>query len=208
MTPAAAVRVTLRVLQAFYATRDGQNYPLNETQLAVYLDGLASYSPEALEAAARMWMRQSPFFPRLSDLLGVLAPPVDVHALAHAAWGRLEAEIRRIGAYRGAAFADAAFGETVRQVFGSWAEACRYDTDSPGWAIRRQTFLALFPVIVARRPADPVILPGLHRDQPPAHIGPLDGLPAAPTLAAPDHTAAVLAEVERRRLALVESGRR
>jgi hypothetical protein len=207
MTPQAAVRSTLAVLQKFYAHRDGSPHPLNETQLVVYLDGLAAYPPEALEAAARAWMRQSPFFPRLSDLLGLLAPCADVEALAHLAWTRLEAEIRRIGAYRSVQFTDVAFGETVRQVFGSWAEACRYDADSPAWAIRRQTFLHIFPVLAARAlEPTPVVLPGLHRDQVPACIGHLDGLPVTPpTLTSPDRTAFVLAEIERRRLARAEA---
>jgi hypothetical protein len=208
MTPQDAVRSTLTVLRNYYANRDGQPYQLNETQIAVYLEGLAPHPPEALEAAARAWMRQSAFFPRLSDLLQLLAPAVDVEALAHAAWGRLEAEIRRVGAYRGAQFADAAFGETVRQVFGSWAEACRFDTDSPGWAIRRQTFLKLFPVNAARHhDLPPVVLAGLHRDQAPALIGHLEGLPVTATAAAlptPDRRQVVLEEVERRRVALAK----
>jgi hypothetical protein len=203
----AHVRKTLEVLRQFYANREGQPHQLNTVQVSVYLDGLARFGPEELEAAARAWMRDSAFFPRLSDLLNLLSPKVDVETLAQIAWARLEREIRRIGAYRGATFSDAAFGEAVRQTFGSWSAACRFDPDSPGWAIRRQTFMAIFKSLAHRADLAPVTMPGLHRDQPPALIAPSEGMPALPALAAgADRSADVMTEV-RRRAALVREAR-
>ena len=61
-SPIAHVRQTLTVLLQYYAGRDGQAHHLNEVQASVYLDGLGGFSAEALEAAARTWMRQSAFF--------------------------------------------------------------------------------------------------------------------------------------------------
>jgi len=197
-SPIAHVRQTLSVLRQYYAGRDGQPHQLNDVQATVYVDGLAGFSSEALEAAARTWMRQSAFFPRLSDLLSILDPPVDMDSLAHAAWARLEREIRRIGAYRSVQFADAAFGVAVRETFGGWPQACRFDVDSPGWAIRRQTFLAMFKAAVGRKNLEAVTLIGQHRDQAPALIGPLEGLPSQPLLTAqPDRSAEVMARITK-----------
>lgn len=192
------VRKTLDVLRNYYANRDGQPHQLNAVQVSVYLDGLAPFSPEELEAAARAWMRDSQFFPRLSDLLNLLSPKIDADALAQVAWARLEREIRRIGAYRGAQFTDAAFGEAVRQTFGSWSAACRFDVDSPGWAIRRQTFCAIFKSLLHRTDLAPVTMMGLHRDVP-VLIGPIEGMPNPQQLgAAADRSGEVMAEVRRR----------
>jgi hypothetical protein len=203
-SPVLHVRKTLDVLRQYYANREGQPHQLNAVQVTVYLDGLANFSPEELEAAARAWMRDSQYFPKLSELLTLLSPKIDADTLAHTAWARLEREIRRIGAYRGAQFTDAVFGEAVRQTFGSWSQACRFDVDSPGWAIRRQTFLAVFKSLLHRSDLAPVTLLGQHRDQPEL-IGPIDGMPRHQiSAAAVDRSAEVMAEV-RRRAALLRS---
>lgn len=206
-SPVTSVRKTLDVLRNYYANRDGQPHQLNAVQVSVYLDGLAQFAPEELEAAARAWMRDSQFFPRLSELLHLLSPKADVDTLAHVAWAKLEREIRRIGAYRGATFSDAAFGEAVRQTFGSWSAACRFDPDSPGWAIRRQTFMAIFKTLVHRADLAPVTLPGLHQTQDPQLIAPIDGMPRVPALqAAADRSGEVMATVRRRAAELVADG--
>lgn len=145
-------------------------------QISVYLDGLARYSPEALEHAARVWMKKSKFFPALSELLEILNPPADWHALAHAAWSLVETSIRRAGIYRGAHFEQGAVGACVRETFGTWEVACKFDLDSPGWAIRRQTFLSLFPSI-AQRENEPVTLRGISQIDEPYRVPALAGLP-------------------------------
>lgn len=193
-----AVERTMSVLCDYYADKDGRPYRLNATQAAVYTEGLAPFSDAELEAAAREHMRRSQFFPRLSDLLKLLAPATDFQALAHLAWARLEREVRRIGAYRTVSFADPAFGEAVRQVFGSWATACSIDVGGPEWAIRRQTFLQVFPLIAEREELPPVTMGGLHRGGETVVIGHLEGLPAPRLLADVDRSKSVLAEVQRR----------
>ena len=199
-SPVLHVRQTLDVLRQYYANREGQPHQLNAVQVATYLDGLANFGPEELEAAARAWMRGSAFFPRLSDLLNLLSPKADADTLAQVAWARLERELRRIGAYRGAQFTDAVFGEAVRQTFGTWSQACGFDLDSPGWAIRRQTFVAVFKALLHRTDLAPVTLQGLHRE-PPMLIGPIEGMPVRPQIeAAVDRSAEVMAEVRRRAL--------
>jgi len=97
---------------------------------------------------------------------------------AKLAWTAVERAIRQAGSYRGVTFSDASIGDAVLQVFGSWPAACAYDFDSPGWAIKRQTFLAVFPTLAIRAGSDPVTLSGQHRNATPMLVGHVAGLPA------------------------------
>jgi hypothetical protein len=166
----------LSVLCEFYG-KGGTPHELNETQIAMYCDALAEFSRDELAAAAKAHMQRSPFFPKLSELRAILEPEPDYKALAAAAWAHVEQAIKRHGAYVSVQFADPSIGEAVRQTFGSWDRACSFDYDSPGWAIRRQTFMAIFPD-AAKHATEPVMLRGLHNDTHPAIVGPLKGLPA------------------------------
>jgi hypothetical protein len=166
---------TLGVLANFYGT-GGKRHELNDVQAAVYAKALSGFDASALMAAAERHMAESVFFPKLSELLDLLRPKVDDKALALMAWTTVEQALRRGGIYRGAHFAQGAIGEAFRQTFGSWQSACQFDTDSPGWAIRRQTFLGIFPAIAAR-PCAPVTMRGLHSGEP-YQVPLLAGLPS------------------------------
>ncbi len=175
MRDSSHVEQVLEGLRAYYA-RDGKKVVLNEVQIAVYLDGLAEFTAADLNAAAQQHMRKSEFFPKLSELLAILQPKVDTAAAAQLAWTTVERAIRRAGAYRGVVFANGAIGETVRQVFGSWPFACSFELDSPGWAIRRQSFLAIYPAM-EKRNLTAVTLRGMHESEQPLMIPPVPGLP-------------------------------
>ena len=177
VTDTTHVRRMLDVLRDYYADKDGNKRVLNATQITFYSSALARYSPEELSAAAQAWIAKSKFFPAVSDLLEMLNPTTDWPALSHMALATVEDAIRKGGAYRGARFCQGAIGEAVRQTFGTWATACSFETDSPGWAIRRQTFLAVFPAL-ARREYGPVILRGLHANVEPYEANQVAGLPA------------------------------
>jgi len=173
-----SVTRTLDVLRAYYADREGNPHPLNDVQLTVYLDALSACEPAKVEAAARQWMRQSKWFPKVSDLLELIQP-LNAESAALLAWSAVERAVQQVGAYQAVQFADAAIGETVRVVFGSWPRACSFDYDSPGWHERKQAFLRLYASIAARQPDSP-ILAGMHGRSQPALIGHVEGLPLLP----------------------------
>lgn len=179
MTPEDVGR-TLNVLLAAYADREGQKPKLNDVQRAVWADALAPFPPAAVEAASKAWMHRSAFMPRPSDLLSILRPIADPQLEAQLAWSTVERAVTQAGRYRGVTFADGAIGEAVRQTFGSWGRACAFDYDSPGWAIRRQTFLAIYPGIAARQAGGPVTLRGDHSRETPYLVGHVDGLTLPP----------------------------
>jgi len=158
------VKAVLDVLCAYYL-HQGEPRKMNPVQISVYTDGLQGFAPAALESAARRWMQTSRFFPALSDLLEILQPKVDTQTAGHLAWACVERAIRSAGAYRGATFEDGRIGEAIRQTFGSWGGACAFDVDSPGWAIRRQTFLSIFGSLL-HRGIPPVTLRGIAIGEP------------------------------------------
>lgn len=172
------VKQVIDYLRDYYADKDGRLRVLNDVQVHAFTNGLQPYTREQVSAAIAAWVKHSKFFPALSDLLALLEPTVDATAQAHLAWTTVERAIRSAGVYRGVTFANGAIGETVKQVFGSWREACSYDMDSPGWAIRRQTFLQVFPALQARDRGRPVTLRGIGEIDAPQAIGAVVGLPA------------------------------
>lgn len=199
---AQEINTGLRVLRNFYA-RDGNPYVLNDVQVSAYLDGLAPFSAAEFEAASRVWMRRSKWFPALSELLEILrGPEVDPAIQAVLAWAAVDAAVRQVGAYRGVQFADPAVGECVLQVFGSWRRACAFDFDSAGWASRRQQFVGLFPTIARRGFACSPTLGGLHRDATPALIPHVEGLETPARLTAAD-TAPLSRDEARQALAAI-----
>jgi hypothetical protein len=197
------VKAALDVLCQQYA-RNGEPHRLNDVQAVIYLDELSRFQATDIERAARQWMRQSRFFPAVSDLLDILEPKPDWPALSNLAWAHVCQAIRQAGAYRGATFVDASIGQAVKQTFGTWPAACAFDSDSPGFAIRRQTFLAIFPKCHEDWQDDPpMTLRGEHRDAVPMLIPALGGLPewrehttALPE--PPDRSQDVLGDVTRR----------
>lgn len=199
MATADEIRVVLRNLRDYYRDKDQQPRALSEFQIAVYLDGLGEFTAEQLAHAARQWMRESKWFPALSDLRGLLVKPMDWQTAALMAWTTFERAIRQAGIYRGVTFADTAIGEAVRQTFGSWECACSFDRDSPGWTIRRQTFLGLFQHIAQNLHHDgPVTLHGLGQADRPLLIESVAGLPNVAALPAmSDQTKDMLATVSR-----------
>ena len=63
-TPDQVISV-LKLLAEYY------NHEPTETQASIYLDALSDLDPVPLQESARRWIRRSPFFPKVSDLLNI-----------------------------------------------------------------------------------------------------------------------------------------
>jgi hypothetical protein len=63
MANANQILAALRQLSAYYGKEP------SEAQVRVYLDMLNEMDPQVLQHAVRAWIRRSPFFPRVSELL-------------------------------------------------------------------------------------------------------------------------------------------
>lgn len=176
------VQKFLQKLCEFYPSQ-GRPHVMNDTQIEVYLSALSRFTPEQLDRAGKRVMLSSKFFPALSELLELLEPKTDSKALAELAWSSVLRALRSGGIYRGATFQTGAVGEAVRQVFGTWAAACSFDTDSAGWTVRRTAFLNVFPTLL-NRPMGPVTLAGLHGAENAYQVPALEGAPSAAALPA------------------------
>lgn len=112
----------LRRLSAYYGKEPSKE------QARLYLEMLADLQPAALDFAVRSWIRRSPFFPRISELLEAAAryspPPADPLWVLLQAQYRLERRFFREGVV------DAAQWEDLAQRFEQYgrtysARACR-----------------------------------------------------------------------------------
>lgn len=180
---ASHVTATLKILCDYYTDLQGNPRKLNPVEWGAYIDGLSEYPPAVLEAAAKQCIRERQWFPKVSELRDIIAPKTDSKALAELAWSSVLRALRSGGIYRGATFQTGAVGEAVRQVFGSWAAACSFDTDSAGWTVRRTAFLNVFPTLL-HRPIGTVTLPGLHGAENAYQVPALEGAPSVAALPA------------------------
>jgi len=144
----STIAKTLDVLRAYYADKDGDIYPLNDVQLAVYLDALNPCAPESVEQAARQWMRTSKWFPKVSDLLDTICPEPDLKALGLIAWAEVENAVKRWGHASVMRFENPELAEAVRRTFRDWSGVTWIESGSPTWAIKRQSFLAIFEQVM------------------------------------------------------------
>ena len=112
----------LRRLSAYYGKEPSKE------QARLYLEMLAELEPAALEFAVRSWIRRSPFFPRISELLEAAAqytpPPADPAWMLFQVQYRLERKVFREGVL------DAALWENLVQRFEQYgrtysARACQ-----------------------------------------------------------------------------------
>ncbi len=155
------VKATIKGLQEYYAhPATGLPHTLNETQIAVYVDGLAEVAPEDLERAARAHMRASHFFPKLDELLAYVEGSTE--DAVNLTWTALErAAVRGSDAY--SLVADGRVAWTIRVVFGGWpqlkAACCPGD---PVWLARRKDVAAALRLAGRREiPRTPEKLDGL-----------------------------------------------
>lgn len=71
--------------------------PMSEAQVALYEAFLAPYPREAVQAAALQHIAESPWFPRVSDLLARLTAGDQMDA--DEAWAEVQRQIRAVGLY-------------------------------------------------------------------------------------------------------------
>lgn len=132
---------------------------LSEGRIEAYYEALCDLEIGALAGAMRSAMRHCRFFPRPVELREfVIGGSVEVQI--EAAWIAWRQATHRIGGYRSIVLADAALGETLLAVFGSWPAACRAELSPEMWASKRKEFDRAYRVMAARRKDRPVYLPG------------------------------------------------
>jgi hypothetical protein len=121
----------------------------NETptpqRLEIYFRVLADWSIEVVAAAVDAAIRRLKFFPKPAELIELIEGSPDDRA--EHAWGQFWLAVARGGTYQSLYCADVVLAETIRRVYGSWADAGhvpRVEYDAPGHQIHHKNFVAMY----------------------------------------------------------------
>ena len=95
--------------------------PMTEAQIALYEAYLASYPFPTVRTAVLRHIAQSPWFPRVSDVLALIAEEdtVDVDR----AWAEVQRQIRTVGIYGRPEWSHPAIASAVKAL--GWGTLCR-----------------------------------------------------------------------------------
>jgi len=130
---------------------------LAATRQALYFEALRDLSFESVAKALNQAAKTCKFFPKPAELRALAVG--DTEDLAEAAWMGLRKAMTRVGSYS-SLIADAALGESIIAVFGSWPEACALELSQEMWASKRKEFGRVFRVLRDRDVRGSRYLPG------------------------------------------------
>lgn len=121
---------------------------ISAARAALYFEALADLSLEDVLRGLKAAAQGNQFFPK----------PVEIRTLAvgdsedriEDAWLRFKAAMAQVGSYASLAVTDAALGETILSMFGSWPAACQAELSPEMWASKRKEFGRTYRVMVQR----------------------------------------------------------
>lgn len=125
----------------------------------LYFDALADLPFDVVVGALNAAARTCKFMPRPAELR-TLALGDDEDA-AERAWMALQTAIRRVGGHDSLVTTDAALGDAIVAIWGSWPEACQADLSPEMRASTRKQFGRVYRVLRARHLPGPRYLTGL-----------------------------------------------
>ena len=117
--------------------------PITEAQIGLYEAFLAPYAFDTVRNAVLRHIAQSPWFPRISDLLALIAEPDTVSA--DQAWAEVQRQIRSVGVYGTPQWSHPAIAAAVTAL--GWEAVCR----STNPEADRAHFLRFFDTAVRRQ---------------------------------------------------------
>ena len=94
--------------------------PITEAQIALYAVLLGAYSVEAVREAVLRHIQQSPWFPRLNEVLDQTTP--GDQADPDQAWAEVQQKIRSVGYYRHPTWSQPAIAQVVEAL--GWQNLC------------------------------------------------------------------------------------
>lgn len=132
---------------------------LAATRQALYFEALRDVPFEAVARALNAAVKTCKFFPRPAELRTLAIGDID--DATEAAWMLLRLAMAQAGSYTSLVCPDAAVGEAVIAVFGSWPAACACDLSPEMWAAKRKEFGRVFRVLRDRQLEGGRYLPGI-----------------------------------------------
>ena len=94
--------------------------PITEAQIAVYAALLGAYSVETVREEVLQHIQQSPWFPRLNEVLDQITP--GDQADPDQAWAEVQQKIRSVGYYRHPTWSQPAIAQVVEAL--GWQNLC------------------------------------------------------------------------------------
>lgn len=131
---------------------------LSPTKAEAYFLALEEHSLQDVLLAIKQAIKTCRFFPKPAELIEALEGSPDDQA--EAAWVQWIEKTGQAGAYENVVFEDAAIGQALMTMFGSWADACRMSKDEEGY--RHAEFKKLYRMFRKHGPREPMQLIGLH----------------------------------------------
>lgn len=125
---------------------------LNPQRVEIYARALAEYPIEVIAAAVDETVRRLKFFPKPAELIELIEGSPDDQA--EHVWGQFWLALNRGGTYRSLFCEDVMLAETIRRLYGSWADTWnipRPEYDPPGHQIHHRNFVSAYRDL-ARRP--------------------------------------------------------
>lgn len=136
---------------------------LSPQRQALYFEALRDLSFDAVAGALNHAAKSCTFFPKPAELRTFACGDSEDHT--EAAWLMFRQAMRIAGSYASVAVDDAALGESILAVFGSWPGACLAELSPEMWASKRKEFGRVYRVMRQRNLEGARYLPGLAETQ-------------------------------------------
>lgn len=133
--------------------------PLSPAVQVLYFDALGDLEAGVLLRAMNAAARGCTFMPKPAELRALALGNSEDQA--EQAWIGLRKAFGSVGAYRSLVTEDAALGETITAMFGSWPAACSSELSPEMWSAKRKEFGRIYRVMRGRDLAGARYLPGL-----------------------------------------------
>lgn len=118
---------------------------LSPTRQALYFEALRDLPFEAVCSGLNQAARACTFFPKPAELRTFAVG--DAEDAAEMAWMALRQAMKSAGSYASLIIADAALGDAIVAVFGSWPQTCALDLSPEMWASKRKEFGRVYRVL-------------------------------------------------------------
>ena len=132
---------------------------LSPQRQALYFEALRDVPFEDVIHGLNQAVRQCKFLPRPAEIRTLALGDAD--DAIEAAWLSMRKAFSSIGSYASLVTTDAALGETILAMFGSWPAACASELTPEMWASKRKEFGRIYRVMLNRTLDGPRLLPGI-----------------------------------------------
>lgn len=122
---------------------------LSPQQQALYFEALADLPMDAVVLAMNQATKLCQFFPRPVELRQFALGDSEDHA--ELAWVTFRKAMKQTGSYASLLVEDAALGEAIVAMFGSWPQACVAELSPEMWASKRKEFARVYRVMCNRQ---------------------------------------------------------